>query len=906
MKKQKLYNIFLLAVAVLFVTGCSTKKNTTFTRAYHNLTTHYNVYWNGEESFKEGKKILNEGILENYNLVLPVNYYGSADMARKIYPHMDKAIEKGQKAIPKHSLYFDGKEYNKWIDDCYLLIARSQFYKQDYANSLKTLDYIITQFPNTEAGFVSQLWKAKVFIEQKKYDETVMQLNLIETELLKGKQRFKVQRQIPLIFADFYLKTDSYDLAKVYLREGLQLNRRGKLAARLNFICGQIAQNEKKYAEATKHYQKVIKSSAPHEMVFNARINMAQSFDKSTGNFANLEKQLKKMLKDVKNKDYRDQIYHALAELSITNKSHDSLVIDYLRKSVATSVKNNYQKSASALQLADIYFAKENYTESALYYDTALQSLPKEHPNYREISTKTRTLTELVENLKIVQHEDSLQRIAQLPEKERDAIIAKIIEKYKEEERRRQEEEERIRLENEMMRSIPNLGNRAGIDVTGQSGSTWYFYNPSALSMGFSEFTRKWGRRKLEDNWRLTNKDLMVSFDGDIALGDMPLEGDSIGGERGKKTPIPTDPLKPETYLAQLPNTPEKLEISNNKIARAVINLGYIYKDGLDDIDNSIASFENYIERFPEKEDLLTIYYQLYLIGIETKNDELIRKYRSLVLRNYPDSDYAEIIRNPDYNKELLAKKNKENLLYQDAFRAYEFKQYKLLELYTSQGLINSDNPDLTPRFMYLNAIAKGELQSVDSLIASFEKLVATYPTHPVAQLARETLEIHKGPQTATSAPESSSTTQPEVAQSGSLLQPAFGSTADTTVPKIYKINLEQTHFYIIIADENLVNINALKNRVSDFNSKSFSKSNLTINSIVIDGGYHMVTVTSFKNAISAMDYYHAIGQDDYVMGLLNNTNNLKLVISMENYPIFYREKQYNGYMNFFKKYYKP
>ena len=33
------------------------------------------------------------------------------------------------------------------------------------------------------------------------------------------------------------------------------------------------------------------------------------------------------------------------------------------------------------------------------------------------------------------------------------------------------------------------------------SGGKWYFYNPATLSFGFSEFQKKWGKRKLEDDW---------------------------------------------------------------------------------------------------------------------------------------------------------------------------------------------------------------------------------------------------------------------------------------------------------------------------------------------------------------------------------------------------------------------
>ena len=190
-----------------------------------------------------------------------------------------------------------------------------------------------------------------------------------------------------------------------------------KLKARINFILGQIAQKEKNFAEATEYYTKVIKSSAPFEMVFNARINLAKSFDIYTGDKAGLEKQLKKMLKDSKNTEYFDQVYYALAELAILD-NNDTLVMHYLKLSVATSTKNNYQKSTSSLQLADMFFEKQNYEMAAAYYDTTLQTLPLEHPDYIAINTKTLTLTELVKNLRVVQYQDSLQKLARMPEAE--------------------------------------------------------------------------------------------------------------------------------------------------------------------------------------------------------------------------------------------------------------------------------------------------------------------------------------------------------------------------------------------------------------------------------------------------------------------------------------------------------
>ena len=47
--------------------------------------------------------------------------------------------------------------------------------------------------------------------------------------------------------------------------------------------------------------------------------------------------------------------------------------------------------------------------------------------------------------------------------------------------------------------------NRFNQSNQAQAGK-WYFYNSTTLSFGYSEFTRKWGKRKLEDDWRRANK----------------------------------------------------------------------------------------------------------------------------------------------------------------------------------------------------------------------------------------------------------------------------------------------------------------------------------------------------------------------------------------------------------------
>jgi tetratricopeptide (TPR) repeat protein len=886
---------------IVLLNSCSTKKNTFTRRAYHNLTTHYDIYWNGNESLKAGRNALKESAVDNYNIILTVYNFGTPDEARKTYSSMDRAIEKAGVAIPRHSLYFKDKEYNKWIDDCYMLIGKAQFYKQDYANSRRTMEYLMKQYVGTHTELEAALWYTWTSLQQKRYEDVVSQIEQLEVRLSKQKVPYKIRREIPLLYADYYLLTGNYESAKTNLKQGIALASDRKLKARMYFILGQIAQKEKNFAEATEYYTKVIKSPAPFEMVFNAQINMAKSFDIYTGDKAGLEKQLKRMLRDVKNKEYFDQIYYALAELA-TLDNNDTLVIHYLKLSVATSTKNNYQKSTSSLQLADKYFNMQNYEMAAPYYDTTIQTLPLEHPDYIAINSKTLTLAELVKNLRVVQYEDSLQKLARMPDAELAAVIQKIIDKVIEEEERQKELEAQQANEANMLANVPNMRNE---NMSSIGGGGWYFYNPSAISFGFTEFMRKWGRRKLEDNWRLSNKRAVIQLDEVMLDPTMPADSTNPKAASGDKKSS-SDPLKPETYISQLPKSPEALAASNRQIIAALVNLGYIYKDGLKDFPHSVEAFEELVTRYSDMKEIIRIYYQLYLIGKEIPDEVLAKKYSDIILENYNESDYAQLIRDPDYNKEVLARKNRVSSLYEETYQAYKRGQYRMVLLYSNQAIADYKDKDMIPRFEYLRALSLAKTANVDTMVVALNKLVLSYPAHPITPLAKEILLKYDKSLPPAAQPATAGNTNP-----GDLTNPTkipapdpFRQTNDTAVPNIYKLNLDQNHFYLMIVNGNTVNINATKVRISDFISKNFNNANLSVNAIVLDGGWQMISISSFRNSQAAMDFYLTISQNEYVLKPLNKSDFEQMVISMDNYPIFYREKKYNGYLNFFKKFY--
>jgi hypothetical protein len=182
-----------------------------------------------------------------------------------------------------------------------------------------------------------------------------------------------------------------------------------------------------------------------------------------------------------------------------------------------------------------------------------------------------------------------------------------------------------------------------------------------------------------------------------------------------------------------------------------------------------------------------------------------------------------------------------------------------------------------------------------------------TEPNHPITPLAKEMLQKYDKSKPAISQTDMSNggtQTADSLNKSVFGVPNPFTQSSDTTVPDIYKLNLSQTHFYIMMIDGNKVNVNATKTRISDFVAKNYAAANLSVNAIVLDGGWQMISISSFRNSQSAMDFYNAISRNEYVISSLRQGDYKQMTISIDNYPIFYREKKYNGYLNFFRKNY--
>lgn len=865
-------------ILLLLVTSCSTKKNTFTRRAYHGVTCHYNVYWNGLMSVQEGADELELAVKDDYNHVLHVYNYGDKQNATALNPKMDRAIKKASIGIQRHSMYFSGRELNKWVRKSYLLMGISHFYKQDYTSARRVFDYVSKEYKKSPIQYDALLWMAKTYLQSERYEKAEATLNLLQSKSEEPNFPMSVKKEIPLVYADYFIARKNYDVAYTYLQRSLELNSNRQLVTRINFILGQINQQEQDFSNASAYYSKVIKRNPPYQMAFQAKMNLAQCYDEGAGESKYINKVLLKMARDAKNKEYLDQIYYALA-LVAEKDGKDTLLVHYLRKSVSTSKTNNVQKSNSSLKLADLYFERSNYIDAQAYYDTAVTSLPKDYPEYEMLKAKTDVLSEIVMHIQVVELQDSLQYLASLDTTRLYAVVDKMIADYNMQQERLEAEKEQMQ-EGGIQFIDPNAGSK---NPNLGGGGKWYFYNAAALGYGRTEFQKKWGTRKLEDNWRLSDKRaVMQSFETDLTEEEIIDVKDSLVVKKA------SSPKTRSYYLADLPRTPEQKHISDSLMTEAYHSLGFLYMEELRDTVSALKTYVDFQGKFPENIYRVESWYALYKIYLSQGKTEESDFYKGLILGNFPESIYANVIRDPDYFVKLSQQKNEAAALYGKAYEAYSNEQYFRTITYAEQGIeLYPNDTALIPRFLYLRAMSMGVVDVPDSLYVSLKFIANKYRQSSIAPLVNSVLK----------------TLEQEYGM-GNGAQSAATNDGNKLITVPYKFNPKTPHIVMMVILSQDVNLNALKIRISDFDKKYFELMGLKVKSLMLDKQRSLVTIGNFNVADEAGNYLMALKNDTYVTSGVKSDEFHIFSISLENYPLFYKDKNLEGYELFWNENY--
>ena len=857
------YRITILAVALVAVfAGCSNTKNTASRRAFHNLTSHYNVYFNAREYYNEGVQKIETDLQCDYTEILPVfkvDAPGAADMARG---DMESCIQKCGKNILTHSItakpkkhygrggmdqseleFYNKPDFCKWIDDTYLLMGKANYVAADYDRAESSFRLVTTRFKHEPAKFEAQMWLAKTMSAQKNYTEALEIINKLNADKRHPK---KLDRGILMTYADIYIAVRQYDEALEALKKAVEITKNKNKRAWLVYIMGDINRRCGNYNEARQNYLDVIKINPDYATVFNAKINLATVFEQD----ADVDKiisDLQKLARDENNAEYKDQIYYAIAEVYRRSGNIDR-ALDYYKLSAHESRTNDIQKAKSYLASANIYFDRHDYINAQKYYDSTMSYLPKTYSDYDEISQKSENLSLLTGYINQANYQDSIQRVAKMPENRRNQIVTQIIAQVAAEEA----------AANQPQQYYGGGDNSYGVQYTGQDGNPnfagkWYLYNTTSLNYGKSEFIKKWGQRRLEDNWRRKNKGSEIFEETEQEATE-----DTAASAINNKMP--------EYYLRNLPMTDSAMTISKNIEADSWFAAADVYYEKMDDPAKAIETLLYLNQKNPDHYLMPQSLYTLYKLYNYQGEKSLAEYTKTQLISNYPESGYAKILGDPNYQRNVQARKDSALSVYNNALNSFQNGMYQNCILLCTNAETKYADLKIAENFYYLEARAHGRMQNIPAMRSVLETFVKRFPKSDLNEAAQNKLSsLNSG--------------RFDIQRFDTLYTAAhyFVLAFKTDNPAA-----RQTEYLVqkYCADNNFMEY--------DVSSRNFTD------------GFKFVVVSSFANKNTAVDFYRQFVTANY-KSLEPETDFIPFVINRTNYALVQSQTDMEAYVNFFK-----
>lgn len=885
--------LFALLLFILII-GCSTEKDKRLNKFYHNTTAYYNGYFNAREIIKVSDKEYKRATPEDFTVLIPVNRYPNEEESKGFFPEMNRAIDKTSTVISKHAMPNvkkgrDAKEeYGKWMDENWLVMGISYFYKREYEPAIEKFEYIVKMYPKDESKYYAKLWLAKTYIEMGDFPKAFSYLNEIEVEksakqikeekqkntkerrkkykkrkkkkvnkrssIKRTKQREEAQEERSFLvefpeklsadyfatIADFHLRRNQFKEAVEFLDSAIHYEKTKKLRVRYNFIQAQLHQELGSFPLASEKYTYVIKKSSSYQMVFYSKINRALSA--SSKDRGALKEELIDLAKDEKYIEFRDQIYYALANIELQDY-HKEEGVDYLEQSAASPPSNPKQKAKTFKTLADVYFEDKEYVFAQKYYDSTLLALDAKNPDFNDIKERNESLTRLVSYINTIELKDSMLLLGSLTEKQRRDKIEEILYKEKIE-----------RIEEERVNNIDQGGDNAPTimqqTALGEKGSFW-IYNETTKASGIKSFKAVWGNTVLEDNWRRSNKS--QSLASEVAdVNNSPIVSDN----------------EIDAFLKQVPVSEEEIKTANISILNANYLSGLIYTNILKNNSEAIKSFKDNKKRFHPDPKITPSLYQLYIIyqNLNQRDDEI--SVKNFILENYPKSKEAKIILDPNYASKLQKGKGEFEKSYEEAYNLVELKSYSA-SLAKINALLKEEENPYQCQLLYLKSKVLSDLDKKTELDSALQKLVDNCSNTPLGDIAEKAL--------------------------GKLRNQRLAKEESNEV--VFTKDEKSVHYFCVVVPITQ-DLNKIKIALSNFNSSSFDEKGLKVSNVGLNANSQTVLVKQFANKKEANSYMVAFKVNPTMKQFVSQY--AYFTITPLNYSILFKSKALKEYEEFF------
>ena len=720
--------LIILGLAVTSLISCSTQKNTWATRSFHQTKVKYNILYNGNIAYEEGLKAIRDANKDDYSHILSLYPVSNHQAAQAATSQMDKTIEKCRKCIklhsiktkpkrnpkkandPKYKLWLQSEEFNANMGLAWIRLGEAEFHKGDFLGAVSTFNYIINHYQNNPDMIAqSQLWIARAYAEMGWQYEAEDMLQRVQIDALSKKHA----RLYSAVKADVLLHGQSYHEAIPFIKIAMPHEKRTVYRPRFAYVLGQLYEKEGKRDDAIHAFKSVVRMAPPTEMEFNARIRMAELGGK------NSLRKLRTMSKQSKYKDKLDQIYGAMGNIYLT-QGDTAHALEMYQKAIAEATQAGPAKAAVLVRAGDIYYEQRAYAQAQPCYREAVTILTAEDPEYARIQKRSEVLDELIVAYEQARLQDSLQRLGHMTEEEQraivDRIIADLIAAEKADSTKQAQQERDATIAGPSLRSVDTRNMLGGGNA--QKGE-WYFYNPQLIQQGKQDWIRKWGNRKLEDNWRRQNKQVIVNDEmaaapndenGELSPDSLTLDSTAVQPQK-----IETDDHKPEYYLQQIPRTPQDYAVSDSLWREAMVALYYIYRDKVEDETLAEETLRALSERFPGHPCLA----------------DILEDLRLRALRN----DTA-------YIAGMLKMLAEQDSLYAATYVAYTKGQYATVKTNKQYAQKEFPQSKLIPRFLFLNAVAVARTEGQTAFVAELQELVANYGETELGAMAKDMLAM--------------------------------------------------------------------------------------------------------------------------------------------------------------------
>jgi tetratricopeptide (TPR) repeat protein len=741
--------------------SCSTAKNTARSRWWHSFNAKYNTYYNGSQAYIDGALEKENGNRDNFTDIIPLYTVANKSSKELGKGNFDRAIEKCEKAIKLHSIkrrpewtknrkktardieWLSRLEYNPFLWKAWLLMGRSQFMQGEFEQAAITFAYMSRLYQTQPAIYgKARAWLAKCYIE----NDSPYDAEDVIAKMNRDSLDWRAVKEWDYTYADYYLHQKRFDEAIPYLKKVIKHEMRKKQKAREWYLLGQIYAAQGKRTEAYKAFQHVVRLNPPYEIEFNARIAMTEVMAGSRAR--QMIGKLKRMAANDNNKEYLDQVYYAIGNIYLAQKDTVNAIAAY-EKGNEKGTRNGIEKGVLLLHLGDLYWQQEKFGDAGRCYGQAIGLLDQDRDDYEQLSKRSKILDELTPYTDAIHLQDSLQALAKMSEKDRNAAIDRVIAelKRKEKEERDREAEEYAQQQMQRNGGGNNMMQRQNTtpqrNIGTQKTDTWYFYNPLAVSQGKATFQKLWGKRENVDNWQRINKSVVASTettdnpDGltDNDATDMP--ADSLANnETAAADSAALDPHRREYYLAQIPFTEEQVAASNEILKDGLYHAGVIFKDKLDHLRLSERHLRRLTDQYPDYEHMDDVYYHLFLLYARKGDMGQARAWLSRLQSQYPESQWTALLSDPNYEENMRYGEHMEDSLYAATYEA--FKADRLNEAISNAELSGRRFPLGANRdkFIFIGGLSKLNNGDSDGCLRDMKEVVEKFPQSRISELA--------------------------------------------------------------------------------------------------------------------------------------------------------------------------